>query len=103
MKQLKDYIIEKLQINKDTKVKSIEEQKWDKLIQNWIQTLGGEDFEYLMELIDKFLTNNTFNNNEDYDELLKYENNEKFKEFLGKRFIQFKDDNEKQIQSLKNK
>lgn len=103
MKQLKDYIIEKLQINKDTKVKSIEEQEWDKLIQKWIQTLGGEDFEYLMELIDKFLTNNTFNNNDDYEEFLKYENNEKFKEFLAKRLIQFKDDNEKQIQSLKNK
>ena len=103
MKQLKDYIIEKLQINKDTKVKSIEEQEWDKLIQKWIQDCGGEDFEYLMELIDKFLTNNTFNNNEDYDELLKYENNENFKEFLTKRFIKFKDDNEKQIQSLKNK
>ena len=103
MKDLKDIIQEKLKINSNSKVHNSQEQEWDELIQKWIQAYAREDFEYLMELIDKFLTNNTFNNDDDYDEFLKYENNKKFKEFLTKRFIQFKDDNEKQIQSLKHK
>ena len=55
-----------------------------------------------MELIDKFLVDNTFDN-DDYEELSKYENNDKFKKFLTDKFIKFKEDNEKQIQILKHK
>ena len=55
-----------------------------------------------MELIDKFIDDNTLDNN-DYEELLEYKHNDKFKKFLFNEFSKFKDDTEKQIQSLKNK
>ena len=102
MKDLKDIIQEKLKISSNSKVHNSQEQEWEDFINNWIKEWANEDFEYLMELIDKFLVDNTFDN-DDYEELSKYEDNDKFKKFLTDKFIKFKEDNEKQIQSLKHK
>ena len=102
MNNLKDYIIEKFKLNSNNS-KNLKEHEWDELIQDWIKTWAETDFEYLMELIDNFLTNYSFNNDNDYEEFLKYENNKQFKDFLKDIFVKFEDDNEKQIQNLKNK
>ena len=103
MKQLKHIIQEKLKIGSNSKVHNLHEQEWEDLINNWIEEWGNYDFEYLMVLIDNFLVNNTFDNNDDYEEFFDYENDDKFKKFLTNRFIEFKNNNKKQIQNLKNK
>ena len=102
MDNLNTYITEKLKINSKSNVHNSQEQEWEDLIQKWIKKWSNDDFEYLMALIDKFLVDNTFDN-DDYEELLKYEHNNKFKKFLFNEFSKFKADTEKQIQSLKNK
>ena len=100
MNSLRQYIIEKFKINSKN-IKNLKNKEWENLIEAWIKEWAETDFEYLMELIDKFLTNYSFNNDNDYEEFLKYENNNQFKDFLTDIFIKFEDDNEKQIQSLK--
>ena len=100
MNNINQYILEKLKIDKNTKVHNSQEQEWDELIENWINTWSETDFDHLMKLIDRFLTYNSFNKDEDYEEFLSYENNDKFKKFLMNKFTEFQDDNKKQIQHL---
>jgi len=102
MNNLNTYITEKLKINSKSNVHNPQEQEWEDIIQNWIKKWSNDDFEYLITLIDKFIDDNTLDN-DDYEELLEYEHNDKFKKFLFNEFSKFKNDVEKQIQSLKNK
>ena len=100
MKQLYNFINEKLKVNSKTQVNSNEIEKWDKIINEWIKNWSENDFEYLIELIDMFLDTQTFDNNHEYGDFLKYENNKYFKEHLIEQFEKFKKDIQHQINNL---
>ena len=101
MNKLKEYIQEKLIINKHSKIKG--NPKWDDIINSWIEEWKNDDFEYLIDLIDNFLEDGYFNNYQydGYDPLTKYEDDEEFMKYLENYLIQFKKDVDEQNKKYK--
>jgi len=101
MNSLNNFINEKLIINSKTKISTYDTKKWDRVIDQWINSWVNDDYEYLIELIDLFLKEKKFDNYSEYGNLLKYENNIEFKRYLSEKFISFKKNSEEQIKNLK--
>lgn len=92
MKQLTQYIQEKLHISKYQDLNQ-QEKEIKELIDKWIKDTKDVDFEWHLELIEAVLKDNTFEMPEKdiFGDLLKYEKDKNSMNFILQQFKEYMD------------